>query len=68
MVSNKPPLFKLFVNAPELCTKNYLAYLKNYLRKSFNLRGLPIHLKLVARQHKQLKQLKPKTKSKRKKR
>ena len=67
MVSNKPPLFKLFVNDSKLCTKNYLAYLKNYMRKSFNLHGLPIHLKLVERQHKLLKQLKPKTKSKRKK-
>jgi len=62
MVSNKPPLFTLFVNDPKLCTRNYLAYLKNYLRKSFNLHGLPIHLKLIARQHKALKNLKPKTK------
>jgi GTPase len=68
MVSNKPPLFSLFVNDPKLCTRNYLSYLKNYLRKSFNLHGLPIHLKLVQRQHKQLKQLKPKPKKSRKKR
>jgi GTPase len=66
MVSNKPPLFILFVNDPKLCTRNYLAYLKNYLRKSFNLHGLPIHLKLKSRQHKQLKQLKPKSSRKKK--
>ena len=50
MVSNKPPLFSVFVNDPKLCTRNYLTYLKNYLRKSFDLHGLPIHLKLVQRQ------------------
>lgn len=64
MVSNKPPLFTLFVNDPKLCTRNYLAYLKNYLRKSFNLHGLPIHLKLIPRKHKVIKSLKPKSKSK----
>ncbi|HJO93610.1 MAG TPA: ribosome biogenesis GTPase Der [Victivallales bacterium] len=52
MVANKPPLFSLFVNDPKLCTKNYQAYLKNYLRKSFNLHGLPIHLKFKQRQSK----------------
>jgi len=36
----------LFVNDPKLCPANYLAYLKNYLSKSFNLYGLPIHLKM----------------------
>ena len=66
MVTNKPPLFTLFVNDPKLCTRNYLAYLKNYLRKSFNLHGLPIHLKLVSRKHKQLKELKSKKKPRKK--
>ena len=52
MVSNKPPLFTMFVNDPKLCPANYLAYLKNYLRKAFNLHGLPIHLKMKKRQAK----------------
>jgi GTPase len=52
MVANKPPLFCLFVNDTKLCTKNYQAYLKNYLRKNFNLHGLPIHLKFKPRVNK----------------
>ena len=49
MVHNKPPIFKIFVNNPKLCPANYEAYLRNYLRKSFNLHGLPIRIKLVSR-------------------
>lgn len=48
-VANKPPLFSLFVNNPEICPQNYTNYLKNCLRKAFNLKGLPIHLKLTKR-------------------
>jgi GTPase len=49
MVHNKPPIFKIFVNNPKLCPANYEAYLRNYLRKSFNLHGLPIRIKLTPR-------------------
>ena len=48
-VANKPPLFSLFVNEPAICPQNYINYLKNGLRKAFNLKGLPIHLKLTKR-------------------
>lgn len=48
-VANKPPLFSLFVNDPEICPQNYINYLKNGLRKAFSLKGLPIHLKLTKR-------------------
>lgn len=48
-VANKPPLFSLFVNNPEICPQNYINYLKNGLRKAFSLKGLPIHLKLTKR-------------------
>lgn len=53
MVHNRPPLFKIFVNNPKLCPANYEAYLRNYLRKSFNFYGLPIRIKLVPRQKKE---------------
>jgi GTPase len=49
MVHNKPPIFKIFVNNPKLCPANYESYLRNYLRKSFNLHGLPIRIKLTPR-------------------
>ncbi len=49
MVSNRPPLFVLFVNSPKLCPANYQAYLRNYLREAFNLPGLPIRIKLKER-------------------
>ena len=49
MVSNKPPLFSLFVNDPKICPNHYLNYLKNSLRKAFGFKGLPIHLKLIKR-------------------
>jgi len=49
MVSNKPPMFAIFVNDPKLCKNNYEMYLKNYLRKAFDLHGLPILLKFKKR-------------------
>ena len=52
MVANDPPLFTLFVNDVKLCTRNYHAYLKNKIRKSFNFHGLPIHLKLKGKSQK----------------
>ena len=50
MVGNEPPRFLLFVNDPAVCTTNYLTYLKNSLRKSLGLTGLPIRIQLRARE------------------
>jgi len=50
MVGNEPPRFLLFVNDPGVCTANYLAYLKNSLRNSLGLTGLPIRIQLRARE------------------
>jgi GTP-binding protein len=55
MISNRPPLFSLFVNDPKLCPAHYLNYLKNSLRKAFGLKGLPIHLKLTKRRNNAIK-------------
>lgn len=49
MIGNQPPRFVLFVNNPKLCAPNYLAYLKNYLRKVFDFTGLPISVFLRER-------------------
>lgn len=49
MAGNNPPRFVLFVNRKELCTDNYLAYLRNYLRQAFDLTGLPIVIELRPR-------------------
>ncbi|HBC86848.1 MAG TPA: ribosome biogenesis GTPase Der [Lentisphaeria bacterium] len=50
MVGNEPPRFLLFVNDPGVCTKNYLSYISNCLRKSLGLTGLPIRISLRARE------------------
>lgn len=44
-----PPRFLLFVNRPEYCAPNYLAYLEKMLRDAFDLTGFPIRLELRAR-------------------
>lgn len=49
MTGHLPPCFTLFVNNPELCPANYLSYLNNYFRKSFDFTGLPIRIRLRAR-------------------
>lgn len=49
MVGNNPPRFVLFVNRKELCSDNYMAYLRNYLRQAFDFTGLPIILELRPR-------------------
>ncbi len=49
MSGNNPPRFVLFVNRKELCTDNYMAYLRNYLRQSFDFTGLPIVIELRPR-------------------
>ncbi|MDD2403757.1 MAG: ribosome biogenesis GTPase Der [Victivallaceae bacterium] len=49
MIGNNPPHFLLFVNRKELCTDNYMAYLRNYLRNAFDFTGLPIDIELRPR-------------------
>ncbi len=49
MTSSTPPEFLLFVNNPDYCAPNYLAYLRNTLREAFDFPGQPIRVKLKAR-------------------
>ena len=42
---NKPPIFTIFVNMPELVTPNYEHFLENRLRDRFDLTGTPIRFK-----------------------
>ncbi|MDD5697202.1 MAG: ribosome biogenesis GTPase Der [Victivallaceae bacterium] len=49
MIGNEPPRFLLFVNHPDYCAANYLAYLKNELRTAFGFTGLPLVVALRAR-------------------
>ncbi len=49
MTGIMPPRFRLFVNDPQYCAPNYLAYLRNALREAFDFRGLPLRLELRPR-------------------
>lgn len=49
MAGMMPPKIVIFVNNPKFCADNYLAFLKNVLRRSFDLTGLPIEIELRAR-------------------
>ena len=42
---NKPPIFTIFVNMPELVTPNYEHFLENRIRDRFDLTGTPIRFK-----------------------
>ncbi len=53
MIKNAPPTFKLFVNNASICTKSYLAYISNYIRKKFVFTGLPIVIELNSRKKKE---------------
>lgn len=44
-----PPTFKLFVNNQELCTRNYLSFMRNKLEDIFDFEGLPIRILLENR-------------------
>ncbi len=44
-----PPTFKLFVNDKELCTRNYLSFMRNKLEDIFDFEGLPIKIILENR-------------------
>ena len=54
-VSVKPPTFALFVNSKEIMHFSYLRYLENYLRKSFDFSGTPIHMLVRERKEDQNK-------------
>lgn len=49
MTGTQPPRFLLFVNNPDYCADNYLAYLIRVLRQSFDFTGWPILVDLRAR-------------------
>ena len=44
-----PPTFVIFVNDTELANDNYLRYLENCMRKSFDFSGTPIKFKLKSK-------------------
>ena len=48
-VSVHPPAFVLFVNDPTLMHFSYERYLENFLRKTFDFSGTPIHIMLRSR-------------------
>ncbi|MBX7146050.1 MAG: ribosome biogenesis GTPase Der [Alphaproteobacteria bacterium] len=43
-IKNRPPTFKVFVNYPNQISETYTRYLKNSLRDTFNLPGIPIRI------------------------
>lgn len=45
-----PPTFVLIVNRPELVKKTILSYIENYIRKSFDFKGVPIRFKVKKKQ------------------
>lgn len=52
--TKKAPLqIRLFVNNPQLATKNYIEYLKHSVRNEFGLDGVPILFELKSRTHPQ---------------
>jgi len=42
---SKPPQFTFFANHPDMADDNYMRYLENRLRSSFDLTGTPIRMK-----------------------
>ena len=45
-VQQSPPIFALFSNYPKLISIQYLRYLHNQLRESFDLKGITIKFSL----------------------
>ena len=41
-----PAVFKFFVNSPDLCSRNYKAYLENFLRDKLGYVGLPVRVEM----------------------
>ncbi len=41
----EPPQFTFFCNRPDVVTDNYIRFLENRMRKSFNLEGTPVRFK-----------------------
>ena len=48
-VRTAPPVFRLFVNDPEIMAENYEKYLQNALRKAFGFEGVPLKFVLKKR-------------------
>lgn len=48
-VKTAPPVFRLFVNDPEIMAENYERYLQNALRKAFGFEGVPLKFVLKKR-------------------
>jgi GTP-binding protein len=46
----KPPTFVLFCNYPKLLQKQYLRYIENRLRETYDFEGVPIRLKIKPRE------------------
>ncbi len=49
MAGMRPPKVVMFVNNPKLCADNYVTFLRNTLRRAFDLTGLPLEIELRAR-------------------
>ena len=47
--SSAPPNFVLFVNDEKLMKSNYIKYMENYIRRSFELNGTPIKITVRGR-------------------
>jgi GTP-binding protein len=48
-VQTRPPRFRIFVNDPELITRDYGYWVENELRKRFELEGVPVSIDFVRR-------------------
>lgn len=51
----RPPTFILEVNKEELVTENYLRYIRNSLKKQFELVGTPVRLRITEKRIKAMK-------------
>ncbi len=49
LLTTTPPIFKLFVNNKEYCTRNYLSFMRNKIQEIFDFEGLPIKIILENR-------------------
>ena len=48
----KPPTFVLFCNYPKLLQKQYIRYIENRLRDTYDFRGVPVRIKVKSREGK----------------
>ena len=59
LVNHTPPTFKLFVNDDSLCTRTYMAFMRNQIRAVFGFKGLPIKIELRKRKRNDFVDYKP---------